>query len=202
MEFPLWVSLVYFGTTAISLMLAAVLYRANPRRGINQAAAIFAVLCGVWQFTTSLIYLHPASAAFYIRVVMALHGYGVGAVALMLAALQQPGDRGRSLLRRTRWWWIGATVYAAPVFSPWFIPFESTAEHPLRGVLWVPYGVTQVGGGLLVVAMTLRAAWSLKGAARFTAQMICGACGLLLALLGLRFLLRPWLPPSGLPRSA
>ncbi len=198
MEFPIWVSLVYFGTAAVSLLLSAVLYRANPGRGINQAAAFFVGLCAVWQFATGLMFFHPVTAGFYIKMVIAMRGAGVSAIVLMLAALRFPEEKGRALLWRTRWWWVFALVYAAPVFSPWMIPRESTFEVPRRGVLWVPYGVSQVVMGFVVLVLAVRAAKSLKGNARFTAQIICGVFGLLFVLIGLRFLLRPWLPPSGL----
>ncbi len=199
MDFPLWITLVYLGTAAVSFVLAGVLYRANPRRGINQAATFFALMCGVWQFATAWVYFNADTAVIYIRVLMSIYFMGMACVALMLAALRYPDETWAPLVRRTRWFWVGAVVYAAPVFSPWLIPYDSTAENPSRGVLWYPYGVLQILGGLLVLGMTLRAALILKGAARFTGQIICGASGFMFVLLGLRYLLRPWLPPTGLP---
>ncbi len=201
MHFPLWISGTYLLTTATSLLLAWVLWRANPQRGINQSAALMVFVCALWQQFSGFIYLHPESAAFYIRAVVALHGAGVACVVLLLRAMEQPSVR-LPQLARTYWWiWPLVVGFAVPVFSPWFIPYESTPENQLRGVLWVLYGVVQVLGGLIVVGLTLRAALILKGSLRFTAQVICGSTGLVLILMGLRLSLRSALPEGFWPLS-
>ena len=184
----------YTVLAVIFMTLAWVVFRSNTRRGLNQSAGLCIFLCGFWMYVTGLIYVTPDGADSYIRIAIANYGVSVACLLTILSALRFPNEGIVQLIKRCRWVWVAALFFVAGSFSPWVLPYGSTADAPKRGPLWMSYGVIQCLGGFYVLGSTIRLAVTLRGPSRFVAQLICGTCGVLLLLMGIRFLARPYLP--------
>ncbi|WP_221032036.1 sensor histidine kinase [Actomonas aquatica] len=194
-------SSLYFGVAVVCLIMAMVLVKSNPRQSFNWAAGLILGWCGLWQFDLGLMYLHPLSAGIYIRGAMGGPGIAWVLVLLLLRSLVEPERSLRSHLRQLRWYGVTGGVFFAMAFSPWVIPYESTYLRPLRGMLWVPFGLLQILGGLHLGIATLRTTLRLRGSWRYVANLICGVGGVILLLVGARTILRYYLPTGSMVLS-
>ncbi|WP_221032035.1 sensor histidine kinase [Actomonas aquatica] len=185
-----------------SLILGLVVWRANPRRALNQSAAIVILIVALWMGLLGMLYRFEDFVVWGIRCVLALYGLGWVATFTLLLALRFPQDSFGRLMRRTRWAWVGGWLYPIPSLGPWVIPYESTPANPLFGPLWLPLGVLQAVGGLVILGLVGLSIWRIGGTQRYVAQLVGGAIALVLVVAGLRTVSRAYLPAGVLPYTS
>jgi len=136
-----------------------VLY-ANPKRQINKAFFVLSVVVASW--LSSLGWLNNPTnpnPVFWLRAASCLGAF----FPFLLWVIKDcaKGDKLEWALLRKGWpWLVLALVTAVLCFTPYFIPYESTPEHPLRGFGWHVYTVVN---GASYLVLFIQAIYDLRG---------------------------------------
>jgi signal transduction histidine kinase len=182
----------------VALIVGLSVIWSNPRRRINQAFTLASVWVAFWLFLLWVLNQphleHPVPWLKAISAVGACFPcllWWIGECAV------DPDVRWSDFVRRGGRWLLLALVLGSLALSDWFIPAQSTPEHPLRG-----YPVYVLG---LVVSYLLLVVQALLRMRRLTGIQLVEVQTLLVggALSGLAGLAMTAVPPLlGLPSAA
>jgi signal transduction histidine kinase len=176
---------------------------ANPKRAINRAFFLASVVVSAWLL--SLEWLNdPANPhpVLWLRVTSA-----IGALIPFLLWIIKDCAKGGSFAWRSMregWVWLAVgLVMVVLCFSHYFIPVDSTREHPIRGLGWNAYIVVIGGSYIMLLMQTLISLQSQVGIQKIELQMLLlggTAAGLVcIALSALGPILRNHMLPHLIP---
>jgi len=127
----------------------------NAKRTINRAFFLASLNVAAWLL--SLAWLTDPSnpePVFWLRVTSAIGAF----MPFLLWIIKDCAKGGNFdwLILRRGWAWLAvALIMAALCFSPYFIPPESTREHPLRGVGWSVFAVVNGASYLILFVQAI-----------------------------------------------
>lgn len=166
-----------------------VLY-ANPMRAINRAFFLASLNVAAWLL--SLVWLtDPANPnpVLWLRITCAI-GAMLPFLVWIISNCAKGGDLSARSVRKGSAWLALGLIMAALCFSRYFIPAESTKEHPSQGVGWNTYIVVTGGSYLVLLLQTLASLRTRVGIQKIELQMLllggaaAGLVGVVLTALG------------------
>jgi signal transduction histidine kinase len=166
-----------------------VLY-ANPMRPINRAFFVISVLVAAWLM--SLEWLNNplnGNPVHWLRVVSAIGAF----IPFMLWVIKdcaKGAEFGWSSVRNGWSWLAVGLIMAALCFTQYFIPVESTQEHPIRGLGWSAYVVVLACSYLVLLGQGILSLRAMEGIQKIELQTLllggtsAGLVGVTLSALG------------------
>jgi signal transduction histidine kinase len=175
---------------------------ANPTRSLNRAFFLLSAIVAIWLIgLTWLTTPNNPDAGLSLRVTCA-----IGAFFPCLLWIVKNCAKGESFdwqaIQRSWPWFLGGLVLAVDAFTGYFIPAESTQQHPLRGWGWSAYSIILGIQFLLLLVQTAFDIRKLQGIHRVELQtlLIGGAA---VGLFGVTFTaIGPLMGLHSLPRTA
>ncbi len=167
-----------------------VLY-ANPKRSINRAFLILSVNVAAWVLSLAWLTAVPEipNPVLWIRIASAI----ATTIPLCLWVIKECA-KGASLEWKSLtggWpWLIVGLGMAVLCFSHYFIPFESTREHPMRGIGWTVYAAVNAGSYVVLLVEAVASVRSTTGIQKVEIQTLLfggtasGFTGVTLMVLG------------------
>lgn len=138
----------------ISVGLGA--YRSNPHRLLNQAIALCSAVVAVWLYLFWVVTRPGLSDPVpWLKAISAFGSLFPWVIWWVGRCAIRPESRWRDMFMAGRYWLLYALLMGALAASDWFIPPESTREHPLRGPAYTVHalGLTLALSGLVVHAL-------------------------------------------------
>jgi signal transduction histidine kinase len=116
-----------------------VLY-ANPKRAINRAFFLLSVNVSAWLLSLGWLTAEPAipNPVLWLRIANAIASFFPFLLWIIKDCATRT-DLKRNRMRKGWPWMVVALLMASLCFTVYFIPAESTREHPLRGHGWNAY---------------------------------------------------------------
>ncbi len=173
-----------------SLGVGCGVFYANPKRAINRAFFLVSIDVAVWLM--SLEWLNnPANPnpVLWLRIASAI-GALIPFLLWIIKDCAKGGDFGWGSVRNGWAWLAVGLIMAALCFSHYFIPPESTREHPSRGLGWSVYVVVIAASYLVLLVQTVFSLRTLDGIQKIEMQVLllggaaAGFVGIALSALG------------------
>jgi signal transduction histidine kinase len=166
-----------------------VLY-ANPKRPINRAFFVISVLVAAWLMSLEWLNnpINP-NPVHWLRVVSAIGAF-IPFLLWVIKDCAKGAEFGWSSVRNGWAWLAAGTIMAAVCFTPYFIPIESTQQHPIRGIGWSAYVVVLACSYLVLLGQGLLSLRAMEGIQKIELQTLllggtaAGLVGIALSALG------------------
>jgi signal transduction histidine kinase len=170
-----------------------VLY-ANPKRPINRAFFVMSVNVAAWLLTLGWLTAVPeiSNPVLWIRITSAIAAF-MPFLLWVVKDCAKGADAGWRSLRDGRVWFAEALIIAGLCFTHFFIPAESTPEHPLRGFGWTVYSIVNGGSYAILFIQAIYDLRSCSGIQKIELQTLAlggtasGFTGVALMTLGPAF---------------
>jgi signal transduction histidine kinase len=128
----------------------------NPKRAINRAFFLLSLNVALWALSLGWLTARPEipNPVLWIRITSAIASFFPCLLWIVKDCVQGESLGWRSL--RKGWPWMSvALLMAALCLTSYFIPEESTREHPLRGIGWNVYAIVSACSYLILFIQTL-----------------------------------------------
>jgi hypothetical protein len=155
----------------VSLVVGLGVLYANPKRHINRAFFLLSVNVSAWVLSLAWLTAEPVipNPVLWIRIASAIAAF----IPLLLWVIKdcaKGADLGWSSLKAGWPWVVVAFCMVALCFSRYFIPFESTREHPMRGFGWTLYALVNAGSYVVLLAEAVSSVQSFSGLQKIEIQ--------------------------------
>ena len=157
----------------VSLVVGLGVLYANPKRHINRAFFLLSVNVSAWVLSLAWLTAEPVipNPVLWIRIASAIAAF----IPLLLWVIKdcaKGADLGWSSLKAGWPWVVVAFCMVALCFSRYFIPFESTREHPMRGFGWTLYALVNAGSYVVLLAEAVSSVQSFSGLQKIEIQTL------------------------------
>lgn len=187
----------YYLLSASFLFVGFSILVANRNRATHRAVALLLISMSIWAVIAGFIYAGWDVAGNFYRAAVASGGLVIPWLWILRLTMVHPQAEFGVLLRRGIPAFVAAAIYVLLVFSPWFIPYESTADNKLSGPLRfiLPYvPAIPLLGILSAISLDRR---KLIGVRRYEATFVVVAFVICVSLLLIRNAARDFLPYAG-----
>jgi signal transduction histidine kinase len=167
---------------------------ANPRRAINRAFFLLSVNVAAWLLSLGWLTAVPEipNPVLWLRITSAIAAF-MPFLLWLVKDCAKGSEVGWRCMRRGAVWITVALIIAGLCFTHYFIPAESTREHPLRGFGWTIYSVVNGGSYLILFIQAIYDLRSCSGIQKIELQTLAlggtasGFAGVALMTLGPAF---------------
>jgi signal transduction histidine kinase len=175
----------------VSLSVGCGVIYSNPKRSINRVFFLLSVNVALWALCLGWLTARPEipNPVLWIRITSGIASFFPFLLWIVKACVKGDG-LGWRILRKGWPWLLAALVMVALCFTPFFIPFESTREHPMRGVGWNVYAFVNAASYLILLVQAIYDFRSCAGIQKVELQTLIfggaasGFLGILMMVIG------------------
>lgn len=178
----------------VSLTVGFGVLYSNPKRPINRAFFLISVVVAAWLMSLVWLTAVPATPnpVLWIRIASAIAAFIPASLWIVKACAIGASLNLRTIKAGWPWLLMGVCLTAL-CFSQYYIPLESTREHPLRGVGWIVYFVVNAASYVVLLIGAIHGVRSCGGIQKVEIQSLLfggtasGITGVALIVLGAVF---------------